>query len=379
MENSIYLPIETKNAFLSIFSKKIEKSPFAGATLASTGKITPELDPWGNTNYVEEFILSTEKVAHLEIPGHTFRGMISFEGGQKFVQSFTEMNWTLDGIEPTRCDVCGVRHERKHVFVLADETDRTVVVGGSCAKKFKNVNLYDMIFGVIKYLEKAVSETWDDPEFEKITKNRELAWELAICEKLISEVGFRPSAHLESTANALRSILAEKTIPKGWELAPLSERKVALLTSDFAEYKEIFETRLAKKWSEFDHNCLACLNGNVTRWEGLTAAIANVKNFSQKTVETTYPVSAPVGKMTDFGNFTIVSKSVKESDFGSYLSIVAVNEKNEKVWFRGSFDTFGVGVYDELVGKTLPLRGKVKSHGADISFLSHVKVTKCMS
>lgn len=374
---TIYLPLDIKNAFCEKFARNVEKTKFAGATLAPTGKISAELDGWGNTFYVEEFILNTEKLTHLEIPGHTFQGMVTFENDEKFVHSFCEMSWVLDDIAATRCDICGVKHHRKHVFVLREtETGKTVVVGGSCAKKFKTINLYDLIFGLMKYLLSEIGKVWEDEEILQITKSRELAWELAIAERLIAELGFKATSHLDSTAQTLRAIVFEKTLPKGWKLEEIQSRKAHLIETSFSEYKEIFTKRLEKKWTEFDHNCLACLNGNVTKWEGLTAAIANVKNFSQKPVETTYPVNAPVGKMTDFGNFTIVSKSVKDSDFGSYLSIVAVNEKNEKVWFRGSFDTFGVGVYDELVGKTLPLRGKVKSHGTDISFLSHVKVTR---
>jgi hypothetical protein len=91
----------------------------------------------------------------------------------------------------------------------------------------------------------------------------------------------------------------------------------------------------------------------------------------------TKPLSITGEKMSDMGEFTVLNKKVADTNYGSYVGVLAINENNEKVWFKVGFNSSSIdNCTAASVGMKVVLRGKVKEHKADMSFLTGVKILK---
>jgi hypothetical protein len=379
-----------EETFLARFQVKIQGTIFEGAELVPTGENKKE--NLYNPRQVE-YLLVADKIKHLEIPGHKFLGIAEFDNGQTLFNSFnTEIDLhTIPNIEASRCDICHVRHNRNKVFILENLEEKSiVVVGGSCAKKFRTIDLEQITLRIFREFDKFISDMYNDEEVGRIKTWRDLSREIAIGEFIINKNGYVSRSNAEisgkyATASELESIVYNpkdaKITKEEWK--GIYNRSSELTKDGFKEHIEYIQNLIQEKPSDFLYNCLSILKGNMASKIGYTAYLANVMSVKKTNElsnnEKPKGLSVETNKMMNLGKFTILTKKFDGNNFGTYYSLTALNDNNEKIWFKvaTTSNTCEKISQDNVIGKVVDIRGKVSENKSEISFVKNVKILSC--
>ena len=377
--------------FLHIFLERFETKIFDTVFDAST-LVEVDRDNNDKTVCLE---LYSDLTKFVEIPDHILAGLVQFENGETLIKSFdNSLDWQslLPSITADRCDVCHVKHLRNKVFIVKNvETGKILVVGGSCSRKFTGYDL-EKILSMMQKFEKDVENELRE-EYEGYKLFRDLCWELSICEFLIKKTGYLSRKQAEfteimPTASALDMVAYAPNLSDHFskeDLEIIRNRRNELIETELKEYKDHFEAKLKETFSDFNHNCVSLLNGGSARKSGYTAYMASciAQPKSDTKIETT-GLLGTLNKMTDFnGTFEIVKYKPGSNMYNDYIAITAINENNEKVWFkcncgsqaeRALFEDDSSKITDRF-----QLRGKLTEIKDNITFAKNVKVLSKVS
>jgi hypothetical protein len=171
-------------------------TPFEGAKLVATGRETKiEANDYEPAYKLYEYELVTVVNEYTEISGYFLAGMATTENSEDWIVSSTFLGdrkniWNpefISTLQPNRCDVCGVRHDRKNLYVVVKRTTGEVkVVGGACAKKFKGVNLVRAMSGILGAMARFASEV-EEELLGQARAFHSLAEQVALAERIIRE------------------------------------------------------------------------------------------------------------------------------------------------------------------------------------------------
>ena len=415
------------------FEAIIEGTPFEGSHLSWTGEYRPSEnrrigDCFGGsivtkTSAYYEFELFPSVETYHPIPGYNFVGYCERVGDGDDSWTVHRLDYTfeftkeiVDSLRADRCDVCGHKRNRKRLFVLVEtEMNELVCVGGACAKKFRGVNLeveLRKLFKSTAEVLEAVAEVAEGGGGGGGRYVRDLASEIAVAEAIIEKKGYVSKREAENTNWAINSTsywlelaytpstdYTEKN--PDWKeindyLNTVHESVLArwqvLVDTEFKEHKAYFEVKLENKWSEFDSNMLANLNGATGRSYGISAFLASVfvsNPVSKKRLLSEDPTTGfnghAVGKIGDFGKFAVISIKFKSNEWGDYTCFTCINEKHEKLWFKVGAGSKAGRLWEnvtddrcarEVDGFEIEVRGKLSKVDKEISFAKNIAITK---
>jgi hypothetical protein len=329
------------------------------------------------------------------IPGHSLTGYIETGTGvvsmfhDKASVSKQDYNRAQEGV----CDVCKTKRRRNFVYVVEREADKKhLLVGGECAKKFKGANLVSLTkrldeidFGGI------ISDSFDDMESEdgfgggRMRIAHEPHDVLGTALWLVRQHGYVGTRHGDPRATS--TALQVSLIMSGDKKYQPDKKGLAEIKAATAEVKK--DLPKIQEWIResipddpnapitqdvaFAVSTDKLLSGNfiddkhVSRVAWIPHRYYKVMaRREQKAKAKAY--KAPHAKMHDLpGEWTILSNNVKDSQYGSYNSITAMDKEGHKIWFRQT------SAPDLNEGDKVTLRGKVKSEKDDITFMSHMK------
>jgi len=369
----------------TVLSYKVEHQGRKAATVVDKGSPyeywLPERDDWKIT------------IDHqAALPGHILVGHVE-TGKQGLITIFDDQTKvakaTYDRAEHGHCDVCKAKRARNKVFVVEREKDgKQILVGGECAKKFKGANLEALARSISGDSMAPVNDVLDsDDDFfggggspGALGEPHEV---LGVALWLTRKRGYEKRTDMSGgTADFAEGIIGRykgvKTTPEEWAEIKKVQAEVQ---KDLPKIKEWVREQLGE-------------GTDLTREQAFMLSVSQLldrdfiaaKNFSrvawvpykyyrvqaaQKLREQQKSYDPPSAKMHDLpGKWTVVSKTLKESAYGSYWGITAQAEDGARIWFRG---TKGSDQIQE--GDTLKLRGKLKDKKDKITFMSHMKVT----
>ena len=379
-------------------------TPFEGSRLRFTGN--------RSSNKRFEFELVATVDIYQIIPGYKLVGYARTEDGKNFhVHRLADFEWSkdlVDELDPLRCDVCNQRRLRKRQFIVKKEdTGELLIVGGSCARKFCDIDLEKLI----RKFFRAAIEIFDGmrEELDKVCVFRDTCFEVALVEEIIRRKGYvsQKKAEIENTYGTV-AYLVDYFHRINGELSPGAEEIHALVEpsiksirkrakefeeTHFQELVDHFEDKLKNKWSEFDHNCVAWLKG-ASFSRGLAAYFGSIKptlegnvpnvNVKRREVVKGFD-GAKEGVCSDLGKFLVVNTKWKSGHYGESLGFTCVSEDGGKLWFQmtagcKSERDWSAAVGDawvrESAGIEIEIRGTVSAIQQDISFAKRIKIKK---
>lgn len=397
------------------FQELCAGTPFEGSRIVLTGEYTKRT--WISSQYRWEaaryqVAVIPSVASYKKIPGHRFVGYCQSEGAGWIVhcldQDFEFTPKIVAELEPHRCDVCGHRRERKRLFCLVEEeSGELVVVGGSCAKKFRGINLERLLSKLLFPITKLICElgerlAWGRPPIEELIAKAEIiigAWGYVSASE--SEIhGTVRTAYWLSVSESSKHLskYQEEERAKVWEL--YTENRDAILArtkeleaSGCGELIEYFDNQA---WSVFNSNCLAYIRARSEKasW-GFIAFFGSIKDRVAEKLKRVkhradHPViefdSVPLGKVSDFGEFRVAKTQWRSNQFGDSLCFTCVNEKNEKVWFKIGESSAAYKVFYPVAGDDVVIpadqsvyvtvRAKLTDVKDGISFAKNVKFKK---
>ena len=298
--------------------------------------------------------------------------------------------------------MCGHRRNRKRLFILNEnETGNLVIVGGSCAKKFRGVDLENEITKVLSPIEVFISEYLDDYSSEGVESlPSPFEFLVARAEVLVEKWGYISKREAEIQLVEPTSSLLSLGETRGNRVDPAREEIWRLYSENFTRInnraKELKETGYSELisyfdnqgFSDFSHNCIVTIKSERCSF-GIIAYLGSVPGRVAETLkkrrnrQNDKPVGfdgVEVGKVSDFGWFRVAAAKWKNSYYGDTLGFCCLNEKNEKVWFQSTDGSEivkayeaacdGLGINQEI---WLNLRGTLTEVKEDISFARRVK------
>lgn len=414
---------ETVDARFQAYLKRLPEAtrkPFEGARLRPTGK-TSKFDPsqytipaheaeraWALAGTSYEYELVADQTSFCEIPDHRIVGYAETEdqGAHWIVRSLWDneafnRDFIENELDPKRCDVCGKRINRKRLVVLVDENDKAVVTGGSCAKKFRNVDLFALVNAWVGGAERVLGGFLEEDGLLGCgSATPELAKTIAVSEQIIdASGGYRSCAKAEeeggiSTKDVVFEALRSN---EGFDFEAAVKRANDLLESGYAEHKAYFNEKIEAaekdgRFDEFASNCLAVLETGFTKKFGIAVFLGSVRDrIKAEAARKARPKAtgfngAPVGKCSDLGEFEVVHTTVRDGFYGSSLCFTCLNEKGEKLWWKTSLGAVHLCEYEELVNDQchrgvrdkarifVTLRGTLSEVKDEISFAKRVKI-----
>lgn len=402
-ENRFYFSKSELGALPRVFAETINGTPFEGSRLRFTGERVGQ-------SYEFELIATVD--VYQVIPGFKLVGYARADDGKNFhVHRLADFEWSkelVEELDPLRCDVCNQRRARKRQFVVRnEETDELLFVGGSCARKFCDIDLEKLI----RKFFRAATEVFDGirEELDKVAAFRDTCFEVALAEEIIRRKGYvsQKKAEIEGTHGTVAYIYDYFHSVNG-QLSPAAEEVHALVEpaidairarakvfeeTRFQELIDHFEGELEKRWSEFANNCVsylkggafssgfACYFGSIV--PALEGAVPNPKVKKREAVKGFDGVEE--GVCSDLGRFLVVNNVWKSGYFGDSLAFTCISEDGGKLWFkitegckaeRDWADAIGDGCVHESAGIEVELRGTVSAIKEDISFAKRVKIKK---
>lgn len=416
-----------------MFQEIVAGTPFEGSRLVFTGNVrkryrSAETREFFPANYEFEALPTVD--AYEPIPGFRFAGYVQTDdGGANYTLSRLDPDFEFtkeiaDSLDPLRCDQCGTRRRRVRQFVLVEkDTGKLVVVGGSCAKEFRGVNLDEEIrkaFSFVGLVSAGMEERgmcgWGGGH---CTPDLSLA--IAIAEAVIDRYGYVSQAEARrkedqrvvSTGGRLGDFFRPRSHGRPdpeWDAIHdfVEERADAIYTratqladTQFAELLEYANAQLERNWSEFNHNVVAWLSGeDKIKSHGISAYLGSLKGRIEDNLKKTTKREAeekakppckgfdgaPVNKMADWGEFKVINVKFKEGYYGDSYGFLCVRETDtatEKVWFKIGLSSEACRAWEKEVGDDVLLprdrdvfvtiRGKLSEVKGDISFGKMVK------
>jgi len=350
------------------FQELCAGTPFEGSRLVLTGAYEKKFydrQAYRSVPATYQVALLPSVESYEEIPGHRFVGYCQSEGADWVVhsldRSFEFTPEIISELVPERCDVCGHRRARKRLFCLVEkESGKLVIVGGSCAKKFRGVNLERLLSKLLFPITKLIAELgetlgWLRPPIEDL---------IAKAEIIVAAWGFvsKGESEQENTVATSYWLNISNQSPKfgiGGDYDKDNRQRVLALYEENraqleAREKELRETGCkdlidyleAQKWSQFNHNCIAYLRnasekvswGFLAFFGSISARAAETLKKNKHPAWKDEPVTgfkgAPVGKVADFGEFRVLKTQWRSNHFGDNLCFTCVNDKNERLWFK---------------------------------------------
>ncbi len=385
-------------------------TPFEGSRLVFTGNTGK--DEKGRRLY--EFGLLPTVDSYEPIPGYRFLG---------YTQHVTGEHWTVHRVnpeyefspevvaelDPARCDVCGHRRNRKRLFVCEEiETKKLVIVGGSCAKKFRGINLEDLVRKITSIVRTVVKDL--EERYGGVKWIADLAYDVALAEFIVDRVGyvskkaaeFGENVSTSSLLSAFYSTSKYQEDDRKFLNALIAEsgdkfcsRVRELEDTEFKEFKDHFKAQQENRWSEFNNNMLAYLEGGQASWgisaylgsvrKGIADRLARSKRTTGKVVDKGFSFST-LNKVSDLGRFRVLNTRWKEGHWGCSLAFLVASVKDgTKLWFQLGSETKACREWDRTVGERLvsekdgfevEIRGKVTEVKSTLSFAKNIKFQK---
>lgn len=402
-ENRFYFRLGQLGDLPRLFADTTKGTPFEGARLRFTGK---------RLGGYYEFELIAPVSVYQTIPGYQLVGYAKAEDGKTFhVHRLADFEWSkelVDALDPLRCDVCNQRRVRKRQFVVRKiDTGELLYVGGSCARKFCDIDLEVLIHKFFRQAEEIFREIGSRWDAIAVFKNK--CFEVALAEELVRRRGYVSQKKAEisndyptasyvgdwyqtykgqptEAALAVRKLIGEAIVT-------VNKRAKEFEETEFQELIDHFEGKLREKWTEFDNNCVAWLRGKSFSW-GLAAYFGSIKptldgdavDRNKKRVEAVKGFDAvATGKCLDLGKFTVVNTKWRSNHFGDSLAFTVVSEDGGKLWFQvtencKSAKDWQSVVNDRMIrqsdGIEVELRGTVTEIKRDVSFAKRVQIKK---
>jgi len=367
-----------------VFSFKVTHVKREKAQKHDDGRSVPAYDEW-----------DVEVEHQAAIPGHQLTGKIETATGvvTLFHDKATVSKDDYARAQRGVCDVCKTKRRRNSVFVVQRESDdKHLLVGGECSKKFKGANLWRLANAMEEVdLGGAIADAFDEGEGfgggggggPRSAEPHDL---LGTALWLVRKEGYIGGADADaemtmSTPDRVKEILAGgKAAPTKEEQAEI-DREAELIKKDLPEIRKWIQERIP---TDPDAVITKDIAFAVTVDKLLGSDFIEPKHFSRvvwvphryyKMVQRreqkakAKPYEAPHAKMHNLpGEWTILSNTVKDSDYGSYNSVTAMDAEGHKIWFRQT------DAYDLKEGDKVTLRGKLKDQKDTITFMSHMKV-----
>ena len=402
-ENRFYFHKKDFRSLPRLFAEATNGTPFEGSRLVFTGN-----RGW-NGSYEFELIATVD--VYQTIPGYQLVGYARTEDGKTFhVHRLADFGWDkglVNELDPLRCDVCEQRRVRKRQFVVREiETGELLFVGGSCARKFCDIDLEKLIRKFFRESERVFDGIRRGLDAEAVF--RDTCFKVALAEEIVRRKGYvsQKKAEIEngrSTAMYVWAYFARKLngeltndAKEVHELVKPSLKSILERAKEFEDthFKELidhFEAKLADTWSEFDNNCVAYLKG-IKFSVGLAAFFGSIRstldgevaeNKTKRREAVKGFDGAVKGKCSDLGRFLVVNTRWKQTHFGDALAFTCVSEDGGKLWFKVTEGCkaerdWNAAVGDRWIregdGVEIELRGTVTEIKEDISFANRVKI-----
>jgi len=376
-------------------------TPFAGASWRRTGEKT-HVDRYGYEVTVYAVELIADVTSYLEIPDHTLIATAKAAAeGEWFVNLLGETTYAdiAEDLDPRRCDVCGIRHNRTKLYIMVeDATGDHVVTGGTCARKFRNVDLLSAVDAWFRLRSEVAGDI--DEKMDKLRGARDFWIELAAAEHIVTERGYVSAADAEEKRTTSTTSELVYWCDRGWKemdaktARGIYTRATELMDGGAAELLAWIDARNADRPSSFWHNCgVALRTGDPGRGRGLVAFLGSVKmRIAEDAIRAARPpaknyADAPLKKMIDLDGWWTVLRSKWFDGYGYTDSIgyTMTNEDGVKIWWKSSVEGNAANAifsaendanlngvdHDRIQYR---LRGKAKEHKDGISFFTHIKV-----
>jgi hypothetical protein len=122
-------------------NKKADKIGSESIIIASISKPFQQKYHQGDETFVRNIVTIEYQQPDIRIKGYSLVGMISRDSTGTIQIHNYNMNNFKDYQNPdfTRCDHCNTKHQRNHLVVLKDKSQKEIVVGKSCLKDFIGV------------------------------------------------------------------------------------------------------------------------------------------------------------------------------------------------------------------------------------------------
>jgi len=403
-ENRLYFTKYNFKDLPRLFSETTTGTPFEGSRLRFTGN---------RVGGFYEFELIATVDVYQVIPGYQLVGYARTEDGKTFhVHRLTDFQWTkewVDELDPLRCDVCEQRRLRKRLFLVREEkTNEILIVGGSCARKFCDIDLEQLIRKFFREAERIASEIREG--LDQAALFYDTCFRVALAEEIVRRKGYvsQKKAEIEddySTGARVSAYFMRRRDGSLTEdarevhelvkpaIQAIRKRATEFEETHFAELIAYFEAKLEKQWSEFDNNCVAYLSGRKFS-TGFAAFFGSIKptlegevpNPKKKAVEAVKGFDGvETGKCCDLGRFLVINTKWRSGHFGDSLAFTCVSPDGGKLWFKvtegcQSERDWSQAVGDKWVrgnsGIEIELRGTVTEIKPDISFAKRIKIQK---
>jgi hypothetical protein len=283
------------------------------------------------------------------------------------------------------------------------DTKELVIVGGSCAKNFRNVNLEDLVRKMTIF-----SSNFDCMDPDELgsfggggRRILDLVESIAVGELLISRLGYTSRKKAEGNLTyATSDLISDYFAGKGESYESvraimnrsrldLVQRIKELANGSLEALRVHFNKANERRWSEFNSNMIVWLSCQEDVPLGVAAYLAFVnlegaKESDRIDQKVTGFDGAPIKKMADFGWFKVVKIRAKENDYSddADFCFTCLNADSQKLWFKVGENSAANKAFDKIVPGDgvdqdqeiwINVRGKLTQTKSEIAFASHIK------
>jgi len=295
------------------------------------------------------------------LEGWTFIAAVDFIGGETLVRTYKTgtipPNFELS---PTRCDHCGIRHQRVHAFVI-EKAGEYRQIGSACLNDFLGQTDNRLVSGLLEAEEKL--QEVEDSDFHRPTRDIDLTVYLGYVQLAIHAYGWMSRTKaadlfVSATADVAHHLMCDESAAK--------EAILKASNNDHKKYSRIADAiAWAKSQSGNDYldniAAIARLEIVPRQYDGYAASIlASYERYladeAARKVQAQDATPAPTGRQVVTG--TILSIKEKWSEWGRQLKMTLKTTGGWKLYctLPASIDTAERGDVVRLTVTVKPSR-----------------------
>jgi hypothetical protein len=275
----------------------------------------------------------------------------------------TKFGWTKESLETvdyTLCQKCGVKHNRVKIFVLElGETKEQIQVGGTCAKNLNCETRVKKLLNLFKNFEEQINE--EDYEYGGDSgqlRNTDIA---RITLGVVRKYGYVSGkksfeTFQQPTIEIVRNLMCgpDENIKEIQSSLDKSETNDEILTRT----EQFVEEKSKAEWSNFWHNCQIALGRFRTKDTTLiVTAIALAEVDRHYKIKSFVRIEVEPKTKIDFTG-TVLKAVTNEGQWGNTRAVTILDEKYGKIWFNTTIkEAWDLNVGDKISGK-ITVKGK---------------------